>query len=328
MMATTEALRSAIAAAGWRATPAEDPGTAAEYLQLLRHLYATGRRDLPIGRLLEGHADAVQIILRYGTPDQAARLREQVAQGATFGVWNAGLPGEPLILAEGGLSGGKSYASGAGVLTHALITADTDRGPQLLLLDLGRTTPAIDRDWWRMLGMQRSETHQVRWSNAAVEPEAAIGAPGSYAREPFFSGGALRFVAVHAGGIAGLLDNARDHLVSHGRADDPFQAARLAQLFALAQGAAASVRDAAEAWFGEPEARLAHVASARLSVANAGERAIAIAQEAVGLQGLFLSHPLATTIADLMVYLRQPVPDVLRLRVGRAVAERTLDPAL
>lgn len=329
MTTMADQLAQAIAAAEWAASPAGDAETADAYLTLLRHLYAAGRRNLPIGRLLEGHVDAVQIVLRYGSTEQVDQLRARLAQGATLGVWNAGLPSEPLLLAQGRLNGGKSYASGAGVLTHALVTADTDRGPQLLLLDLARVPPAIDRDWWQMVGMQRSATHQVRWSDAAVATDAAIGNPGSYSREPFFSGGALRFVAVHAGGIAGLLDVARDHLVTAGRAGDPFQAARLAELFALAQGAAATVRQVAERWFEEPDpARLARVASARLSVAAAGERAIAVAQEAVGLQGLFLSHPLAARITDLMVYLRQPVPDAQRLRVGQAVAERILDPIL
>jgi len=296
---------------------------------VLRHLYGVGRRDLPIGRLLEGHVDAVQIVLRYGEPHQVAKLREQLGQGATLGVWNAGLPHEPLVLAGDRLSGGKSYASGAGVLTHALVTAQTDQGPQLLLLDLAQVPPAIDNQWWRTLGMERSETHRVRWADAPVRPDDAIGEPGSYAREPFFSGGALRFVAVHAGGIAGLLDATRVHLVAADRADDPFQAARLAELFMLAQGAAATVRHAAETWFEEPEpAQLTRVAAARLSVAAAGERAIAVAQEAVGLQGLFLSHPLAAQLADLMVYLRQPAPDTQRLRVGKAVAGHTLDPVL
>lgn len=329
MTAVAAGLSRAIAEAGWVATPAGDPATADDYLGLLRHLYAAGRRDLPIGRLLEGHVDAVQIVLRYGTADQTAQLRARLACGATAGVWNAGLPGEPLTLAQGRLNGGKSYASGAGVLTQALVTADTDRGPQLLLLDLAQVPPAIDRDWWRTVGMQRSETHRVRWSDAPVAAEAVIGEPGSYAREPFFSGGALRFVAVHAGGIAGLLDATRDHLVAAGRADDPFQAARLAELFALAHGAAATVRQAAERWFEESDpARLARVASARLSVASIGERAIAVAQDAVGLQGLFLSHPLAARVTDLMVYLRQPAPDAQRLRVGQAVAERVLSPGL
>ena len=322
-------LRQCIDSAGWAEAPAGDPADARAYLALLRHLFRTGRLDLPAARLLEGHVDAVQIVLRYGSPDQIERFRAGLAQGSTAGVWNAGLPGEPLVLVEGRLGGASSYASGAGVLSHALVNADTDRGPQLLLLDLARVPPVIDRSWWRTLGMQRSETHQVRWSDAPIATDDAIGEPGSYACEPFFGGGALRFVAVHAGGIAGLLDAVRDHLVATGRADDPFQAARLAELFSLAESSAATVRHTAQTWFDEPDAaRLARVAAARLQVTTAGERALAVAQEAVGLQGLFLAHPLAARLADLMVYLRQPAPDAQRMKVGRAVANGDLDAAL
>ncbi|WP_419808915.1 acyl-CoA dehydrogenase [Sphingomonas sp.] len=322
-------LRGAIDAAGWRGTPAGDPAGFDAYVDLLRVLYETGRRDLPLGRLLEGHVDATQIVRRYGSPDQVAALGEAIGGGALLGVWNAWLAGEPLVLADGRLSGGKSYASGAGVLTHALVTADTPDGAQLVLVDLARTVPAIDRDWWRTTGMQRSETHQVRWADAPVAAGDPVGAPGDYVREPYFSGGALRFVAVHAGGVAGLVDRTRDHLVAAGRAADPFQAARLAELFALAEGAAAAVRRAARSWFEvDGEARLARVAAARLAVAEAAGRAIAVAQEAVGLPGHFVSHPLSAQLADLAVYLRQPAPDAQRLRVGAAVAAGLLGPAL
>ena len=316
-------LADAIAAAGWRHAPAGDPGDLGAHLALLRVLYETGRRDLPLGRLLEGHVDAVQIALRYGDPD---RVRALVAGGATMGVWNAGLPGHPLRLVDG-LSGGKSYASGAGVLSHALVTADTPDGPQLVLVDLAATPPAIDRDWWKVTGMQRSETHLVRWTEAAVDNP--VGAPGDYPREPWFGGGALRFVAVHAGGVAGLFDRVRDHLVATARADDPFQAARLAALFGLAETAAAAVRRAARYWFNEEgEGRLARVAAARLAVTDAAERAIAVAEEAVGLSGHFLSHPLAAHLSDLAVYLRQPATDAQRLRVGRAAAASIIAPSL
>ena len=135
-MTTTKALRHAIVAAGWVTDPAGDPTTPEAYLDLLRPLYAAGRRDLPIGRLLEGHVDAVQIVFRYGTSSQVAALRARIAAGAMLGVWNAGLPGESLVLTGGRLTGGKGYASGAGILTHALVTADSESGPQLLLLDL------------------------------------------------------------------------------------------------------------------------------------------------------------------------------------------------
>ncbi len=322
-------LRAAITGFGWDREPPRDPETAADYLALLTALYETGRRDLPLGRLLEGHVDAVQIIQRYGSAEQVAKLRAALSDGAMLGVWNAALPNTPLLLRDGRLEGGKSYASGAGVLTHALVTAEDDGGAQLLLLDLTLTALAIDRDWWRVTGMQRSETHQVRWSQAEVAADDRIGAPDSYAREPFFSGGALRFVAVHAGGVAGLCDQTRDHLVHTQRAAEPFQTARLAELYALAETAAAVVRNAADRWFEEDgEARLARVTAARLTVADAATRAIAVAQEAVGLAGHFVAHPLAALLTDLAVYLRQPAPDAQRARVGRAVAQGLLAPAL
>jgi alkylation response protein AidB-like acyl-CoA dehydrogenase len=324
-----DVLRGAIAHAGWDRDPPRDPATAEAYLALLGTLYATGRRDLPLGRLLEGHVDAVQIVGRYGTAAQVERLHAVLTAGAMLGVWNAGLAGEPLILADGRLSGGKSYASGAGVLTHALVTAQTGEGNRLLLVDLAAVPPAIDRDWWRMTGMQRSETHQVRWAGAAIDAEAAIGHPEEYVREPFFSGGALRFVAVHAGGVAGLCDRTRDHLVATDRAGDPFQAARLADLYGLAEAAAGVVRRVADDWFAPGnDARLLQVAAARLAVADAAERAIVLAQQSVGLAGHFRDHPLAAMLTDLAVYLRQPAPDAQRLRVGAAVANGALVPSL
>jgi hypothetical protein len=327
--AMAASLAQAIATCDWARHPPQDPQTADDYIALLTKLYETGRRDLPLGRLLEGHVDAVQIVQRYGSGPQVARLRHALAQGATLGVWNAALPGEPLQLEGGRLNGGKTYASGAGVLTHALVTTDSDGSTQLLLLDLEQAVPAIDRDWWRVTGMQRSETHKVRWDDAIIHAEDRIGSADLYAREPYFSGGALRFVAVHAGGVAGLCDRARDHLVATGRADDPFQAARLAELFWLAQGAAAIVRRTAVQWFAaDGEARLAQVAAARLAVADAASRSISLAQEAVGLAGQFLTHPLSAMLTDLAVYLRQPAPDAQRLRVGRAVQQGALVPSL
>ncbi|WP_375380626.1 acyl-CoA dehydrogenase [uncultured Sphingomonas sp.] len=304
-----------------------DPRDADELLVLLRLLHATGRRDLPLGRLFEGHVDAGQIIRRYGTPGQAPPA------GAVLGVWNADLPGEPPRLTRDGgawrLSGAKAYASGSGILSHALIGSDGEGGRQLVLLDLAAVPPAIDRSWWRVIGMQRSETHVVRWVDAAVPGAALIGAAGDYAREPFLSGGALRFVAVQAGGVAGLFDRVRDHLVATGRAADPHQAGRLAELFALAEGIAGVVRDTARRWFAEgDEARLPRVSAARAAVLAAGERAVMVAEAAVGLPGMFVDHPLSATIADLSVYLRQPMPDAQRMRVAAAAAAGLLVPEL
>ncbi len=301
-----------------------DPADADALLALLRLLYATGREDLPLGRLFEGHVDALQIVSRYGDDTRRAMLVDIAA----LGVWNADLAGEPLRLDGRRLTGGKSFASGAGILSHALVTADVAGGRQLVLLDLARTPPAIDRDFWHVVGMQRSETHIVRWRDAAIDPGDLIGAPGDYVREPWFSGGALRFAAVQAGGIAALVDRTSDHLVATSRADDPHQAGRLAALHAEAEAAAGAVRTAATGWFADAEARLPLVAAARAAVYAAGGRALSLAQEAVGVQALFVDHPLAATITDLSMYLRQPGPDAQRMRVGAAVAAGVLRPAL
>ena len=305
-----------------------DPADGDALLALLRLLYRTGRDDLPLGRLFEGHVDAMQIVSRYGTDEQRVALQRVVADGAALGVWNADLAGETLRLDGLRLSGGKSFASGAGILSHALVTVQLAAGRQLVLLDLARTPPVVDRSVWNVVGMQRSATHVVRWDDTAIEPADLIGSPDDYVREPWFSGGALRFAAVQAGGIAALVDGTRDHLLATDRAQDPHQAGRLAALYAAAEAAAGAVRTAAAGWFADEAARLPLVAAARAAVYAAGGQALTLAQEAVGVQALFVGHPLAATITDLSMYLRQPGPDAQRMRVGAAVAAGVLRPAL
>ncbi len=313
---TPEQMRDRIAQLAACLPRAGDPPDAVALLTVLRLLYRVARVDLPLARLLEGHVDAGQIVRRYA---------DAPPESAVLGVWNAALPGEPLRVEDGRLHGGKAFASGAGILTHALAGADTPEGNRLVLIDLAASESDIDRSWWRTIGMQRSETHLVRWHGTTAF--GYVGEPGDYAREPWFSGGALRFVAAHAGGVAALFDHARDHLVAAGRAEDPHQAARLSTLYQLAQSAANAVRGAAETW-GDDSLYPLRVAAARLAVADAAERALALAQQAVGVQGLFEDHPLSAVIADLTVYLRQPAPDAQAARVGRAAAQGVLVPDL
>jgi alkylation response protein AidB-like acyl-CoA dehydrogenase len=134
-------LHEAIAARTTELASLGDPQDAGELLCLLRLLYRTGREDLPLGRLFEGHVDAMQIVCRYGTDLQRERLSRLAGEGAALGVWNAGLPDETLQMEGMRFTGAKSFASGAGVLTHALVTADYNGGRQLILLDLARTPP-------------------------------------------------------------------------------------------------------------------------------------------------------------------------------------------
>lgn len=324
--ASVEDLPAALAALNALLPARGDPATPADLLTLLRMLYVIARRDLPLARLFEGHVDALQIIARYADGAIAQSAEAAAARGGVFGVWNAALPDEPLRVADGALHGGKSFASGAGVLTHALAGADTAEGNRLVLIDLAASQPTVDRSWWQVVGMQRSESHIVRWHGAPRTSFDLVGEPGDYAREPFFSGGALRFVACHAGGVAALFDHVREHLVAAGRAEDPHQAGRLAELYTAAESAAAAVRTAAAAW--DQSGFIEQVAAARMIVTASAERAILTAQAAVGVSGMLVTHPLSATLTDLMVYLRQPMPDAQRMRVGKAAADGVLDPAL
>lgn len=321
--------RAAVAALTAELPALGDPADADGRLALLRTLHAVGRRDLPLGRLFEGHVDALQIVSRYGTAEQRAGVQAAARGGAVFGVWNADRADAPVSFAGGRLSGGKAFASGAGILSHALVPVDVAGGRQLLLVDLAETPPQVDRGWWRVTGMQRSETHRVLWADAPLGEGASIGAPGDYVREPFFTGGALRFAAVQAGGVAALVDATRDHLAAQGRAGDPHQAARLADLYLAAQSAADAVARAARCWRADDvAATLAHVAAARVAVYRAGEAALTLAQAAVGVQAMFVDHPLAERLGDLAVYLRQPGPDAQVMRAGAGVAAGLLTPTL
>lgn len=321
--------RADIAALSTRLETIADPANPDAHLRLLRLLYEVGRRDLPLGRLFEGHVDALQIVSRYGTDAQQEQAGRIVRNGGAFGVWNADQPGNGTALLKGRLTGAKTFASGAGILSHALVSVDAAGGRQLLLLDLAEVPPEIDRSWWRVTGMQRSETHVVNWRGERLPADALIGGPGDYVREPWFSGGAIRFAAVQAGGIAAVVDDTRDHLVAHGREGDPHQRVRLAELYRAAQSAADAVARAAACWSPEHvDSTLAHVAAARASVYAAGEAVLTQAAAAVGVQAMFADHPLARSLRDLDVYLRQPGPDAQRDRVGAAVAAGLLRPTL
>lgn len=321
--------REQVVTAAHEAVTLGDPASPETMLALVRLLYAIGRRDLPLGRLVEGHVDALQIVRRYGRPAQAASAVAAVRTGRLFGVWNADRPDAPARLEGPALVGGKSFASGAGLVTDALISVDAPGGRQLLLVDVAADPPAIDLSWWRTTGMQRSETHIVTWAGRPLPDEAWIGRPGDYVREPWFAGGAIRFAAVQAGGVAAVVDGVRDHLTAAGRSDDPLQRVRLAGLYGVAQAAADAVRRAAAGWSAtDAPSTLALVAAARAAVYRAGEEGLQLAAAAVGVQAMFVDHPLAAMMRDLDVYLRQPAPDAQRLVVGKAVADGTLVPAL
>ncbi|WP_345819553.1 acyl-CoA dehydrogenase family protein [Methylobacterium fujisawaense] len=286
-------------------------GALAEVLRLV------GYGSLALGRLYEGHVNAIQLIARYGTPDQRSRLFADARAGHLFGVWNTE-PAEGGLRVEardtdGQLLGVKTFASGAGYVTRALVTArHPDRaGVAMMVVPLEAGTRA-DLSAWRAQGMRASATGTVDFTGLAVNAGDILGQPDDYFQQPAFSGGAWRFAAVQLGGIEAVFDAWRGHLNRTGRGGDPHQLARLGEGAIAVEGARLWIERGAQVASdaGLPPARVvAYINLVRLAVERAGLDVLQLAQRSVGLQGFMRGHRLERLARDLATYLRQPGPD-------------------
>ncbi|MET7243901.1 acyl-CoA dehydrogenase family protein [Methylobacterium sp. EM32] len=286
----------------------QEPG-AADLAEVLR---LVGLGNLALGRVYEGHVNALQLVARYAAPAERRALFADARTGHLFGVWNTEPPANGLVLgADGRLSGVKTFASGAGRVTRALVTARRpgDGRPLMLVVALDPGTRA-DLSAWHAQGMRASATGTVDLTGLA--PEAVLGGPDDYHRQPHFSGGAWRFAAVQLGGIEAVFEAWRGHLARTGRGDDSHQLARLGEGAIALEGARLFVSRAAALVSEEAlavERVVAFVDLTRLAVERAGLEVLGLAQRSVGLQGFLRGHPLERLSRDLATYLRQPAPD-------------------
>jgi alkylation response protein AidB-like acyl-CoA dehydrogenase len=258
---------------------------------------------------------------------QWAHVEELALAGHLFGVWNTDDPSDPVMLANGVLSGRKTFSTGVDGLSKALITASTPDGRLMLLVPLGGRP--VDRRWWRPLGMRASGSHVVDFNGLSVEPDWVIGLPDDYVRPPWFGAGAIRFAAVHVGGMHAVFDAALDHLARTGRASDPFQGHRLARMGMAVQSGYQWLETAGAAWRAAAAAPdLAEAGETAIAAANATRSAVesaalAVIEEAergVGAAGMIAPHPLERRMRDLRTYLRQPNPDGALTSLGDAIA--------
>ncbi|MDP4006426.1 acyl-CoA dehydrogenase family protein [Methylobacterium sp. NEAU K] len=279
-----------------------------------------GCGSLALGRLYEGHVNAVQLVARYGTGAGRTRLLADAVQGHLFGVWNTEPPGNGLLIdaADGApvLRGVKSFASGAGFVTRALVTAqhagDAPAGGSQMIVVALEPGERADPSAWRAHGMRASASGTVDFTGLGADRFTPVGAPDDYQAQPHFSSGAWRFLAVQLGGLEAVLDAWRGHLAATGRGEDPHQLARLGEGVIAAETARLWVARAAAAASeleGDGDGIVAYVNLARFAVERAGLDLLERAQRSVGLQGFLRDHPLERLARDLATYLRQPGPD-------------------
>ncbi len=282
---------------------------------LARVLMTIGGGSLPLGRLYEGHVNALRLVTEYGRPEQCAQISDLVRKGNLFAVWNTEAADGLRVTGEGPkrcLQGRKVFASGAGHIVHPLITARDDEGRLLMVIPAVQDRGRADLSSWTPHGMRASASGAVDFTGLPIGDNDIIGDSDEFLRQPLFSAGAWRFAAVQTGGIAAVFDAARDHLRATGRTDDPHQRARMGQAALTVQSARQWVLEAARLADDEsitPDARVAHVNLARSAVERAGLDVLELAQRSVGLAGFSRKHPLEKLSRDLATYLRQPNPD-------------------
>ncbi len=295
-------------------------------------LVALGRGDLSIARLFEGHANAVQLVARLGSHEQKEAAFRVADSGKLMGVWGADDPTNPARLDDDTLqlTGRKTFASGADSVALAVVAAKTRQGTnQLLLIDAKRLEGRFDAAWWRASGMKATRSFAVDLNALPISESDLLGSPGAYERQPFFGAGAIRFVTAQLGGALAVWDAMRMHLSKTGRADDPHQAARLASVVADLEAAFCFVKEAyarvapAIAW-SEAATNASDgpliADAARIVLEETVDRVLPRAMRSVGCAGLMETHPLHLAMSDLMVYVRQPAPDMARVRLGTAAA--------
>jgi alkylation response protein AidB-like acyl-CoA dehydrogenase len=291
-----------------------EPDGATGLFDLLRLL---GSGNLSVGRIVEGHVNALQLICLYGADTQVARAAADAAQGHLFAIWNTEAP-PGVRLAAGGdsLTGRKDHGSAAGSATRPLITVDQSR---LLLVALPpgeRATPSEAV----MHGMRATQSGSIDFDGYAPRSADWIGAPGDYLREPAFSAGAWRGLAVIVGGVTALVDELRGQLRARKRHANPHQAARIAQALIAQETALLWTRKAgilAESATAAPADAMNYVNLARRAVEAAALDAIQLAQRSLGLMALVDTNPIERLIRDLTTYLRQPALDEA---IGEAAA--------
>jgi alkylation response protein AidB-like acyl-CoA dehydrogenase len=310
-------------------------GDPAATLSLLQVLYHIGRGNLAVGRLFEGHVNALLLVQRFGTPAQVLKYAADAREGHLFGVWNTENPANGVrleLLADGcyRLHGAKTFASGAGHITRPVLTGALvgKKGWQMVVLPADQHRPTLDRSFWQPLGMRATASFQASVERLEVSPACLLGKPNDYYQQPWFGGGAARFAAVQLGGAAAVLDETRRFLRRLGRTDDPYQRQRLGEMLTLhttgqlwLQGAATHAALPAQ-----PGALLpATQADSTVTYANLMRSAteeiclqtLRLAERSVGARGLLQPEPFERLHRDLTHYLRQPAPDAVIADAGR-----------
>lgn len=312
-----DALRNAIyqmaGAADWAAL---------SWTELVEALLALGRTDIALGRLTEGHLDALRIA------DQAGGALET---GALYGVWASRSGATGVRARRHGtrlvLTGTVKFASGAGVIDRALLPVWLEDDHHLLV-DLDVADLPVDRSAWQTGAMTVSQSHTVGLDQLDVAAASVLGQPDFYLDRPGFFPGGVGVAAVWTGGLARVIDTVLGWLDER---RSPAGDLRLGQLSTQRTLALATVRQGGQlldavlnpVQTAPTKAQLHQLATqVRAGVAAAVRAGLAEARLLAGPAGLAFDVDLTHAIDDLGLYVLQQNADADAAYLGETLRSR------
>lgn len=276
-------------------------------------------QDLALGRLVEGHTDALAIIAEItpNSPPSAGR----------WGVWTAQPPGSVLTATprdgQWVIDGRRRYCSGARVCSQALVTATAPDGTRLFTVALDHPGVRPLPGTWPAVGMAASDTLDVAFEAVPAEP---VGDVDAYTGRPGFHHGGVGVAVCWYGGARAVARPLREaahagrldaHGLAHlGAVDVALDAAEAV----LARAAAEIDADPADLR-GGAEIRALRV---RAAVEEVCARVLGHVGRALGAEPLCHDGRHARAVADLTVYIRQHHGERDLARLGELVGAQPL----
>jgi alkylation response protein AidB-like acyl-CoA dehydrogenase len=291
-------------------------------LELLR---AVSRADGSVGRILDGHLNAVErlSVSRPGTlvGDERRALSDGELLVGVWGADPAAGEGEPARLIGSApaiaLEGVKTYCSGAGGVQRALVVARDGGGARRLVYVDVTEGVEVDRSWYRGEGLRASESHRVKFDSVPVL--AILGGPEEMGRQPWFARDAIRTSATWAGIADQVVESALELLAARGSVSD---------LMALSVGRLQVAQGTIDRWLSDA-ARCADdglaldrlAVHSRYAISCACREILADAARSCGSHPLAVGGALSRARRDLDLFLLQHRLDPLLVHAGRSALQ-------
>lgn len=306
---------------------------------LLQLLKLVGKGNLSVGRIYEGHVNALYLVHLFAREHQKEQWYSTLHQAKKiFGVWNTqAQDGVSIMKQPDGryrMQGTKTFCSGAGWVARPVVpgTLIDEQGRalgwQMCVVPMEQVpSQSIDPSFWKPLGMKASVSYKISFDGVELTEDDLLGAPDDYHQQPYFSGGAIRFAAVQLGGAEAVFEATCHYLQTLQRTADPYQQMRLGEMAVLIETGNLWLHQAGVQADSQPngDTLINYANMVRTAVEKIGIEVMQLAERCVGARGLLPPQPFSRLHADLTMYLRQPAPDAALASVGHYVGQAKSD---